>query len=311
MSIIKLEPTAFQNYTIETSPHRLFSSGSEGIEGDVRLFADASSPDSGSSVKDMDPTFAEDKYSDQAISKAYQYAITQFRNDGTNALNSINSYLQAVNAHPRGERHNKRQEVLRYEPGARFDKNYVAKSIIKNVLFDYYTNNHAGMEWNFGNYQCYKSLRMRGSMKNFDEGIAIEPSVGTFQLKINENDTLTFSITNRTDHDIVWKFEGIASILETSYSIDSNNKVLTLITNMQLASFDPLIIRDQFNAVIAASGINHASVTVESNSESSNVMINPYFFEQIPDAQSSLVSKATVSSSEPRTASLNLRINRF
>ena len=152
MSIIKLNESNFQNYIIRTRPHRFYSSGSNGIDGDVQLFADASPR-----MKDLDPTFSDEPYEGDNIEDLLSNIILTPWLD--NRIEGLDAYLTAVNNHPQGERQLKRQEILKYEPGVRLDKNFLSKRIIKEVLFPYYQNVYPSLQWAFTNYQCLNFFR--------------------------------------------------------------------------------------------------------------------------------------------------------
>jgi hypothetical protein len=151
LSIVKLNESNFQNYTIRTRPFRRYSSGSFGIEGDVQLFADASPR-----MKDLDPTFSDEPYDGTNIEDLLNNIIITPWVD--NQINGLEAYLAAVNEHPQGERQLKRQEILRYEPGVKLDKNFLSKRVIKETLFPYYQNVYPSMQWAFTNYQCLNFL---------------------------------------------------------------------------------------------------------------------------------------------------------
>jgi hypothetical protein len=147
LSIVRLDESNFQNYTIRTRPFRRYVSGSAGIEGDVQLFADASPR-----MKDLDPTFSDEPYDGTSIEDLLNEIIISPWED--EQIGGLDAYLQAVNEHPQGERQLKRQEILRYEPGVKLDKNFLSKRIIKQVLFPYYQNVYPSLQWAFSNYQC-------------------------------------------------------------------------------------------------------------------------------------------------------------
>jgi hypothetical protein len=171
LSIIKLNESNFQNYIIRTRPHRRYVSGSDGIEGDVQLFVDASPR-----LKDLDPTFSDEPYDGANIEDVLNNIIvTPWEG---NQINGLESYLAAVNEHPQGERQLKRQEILRYEPGVKLDKNFLSKRIIKEVLFPFYRNVYASLQWAFTNYQCF----------NFFDGDNVDSEAALIYPGVDPND---------------------------------------------------------------------------------------------------------------------------
>ena len=156
MSIIKLTSDNFQNYELVANPRKTFESSSHGasydarITGSIALFADASP-----SMKDIDPTFgeAEEGFDDTNIEETRINAFA----DPTEA--SLEHYMSSVNSHPQGDRQNKRQEVLRFIPGAKPDKNFMSKGVIKNTLFKHYANQYQSLDWAYTNYNCLHFFR--------------------------------------------------------------------------------------------------------------------------------------------------------
>lgn len=306
MSIIRLDSNAFQNYTIETAPHRLFVSSSEGgVEGDVALFADASER-----LKDIDPTFAEDGYDSAGIDKLRDGIVSSISNE-TTSIDGLEGYMARVNSHPQGDRQRKRQEVLRYEPGARFDKNHMSKSVIKNVLFPHHRKSQSELEWSFTNYQCLNSFRMRGQMSNFFEGAAIVPNTETFELRINEEDSIFFVIRNSSDHEIFWNFSGLEDQLTTTWNHDPVSKVLTISTAMQEQPFAPVELINHFLYAVAQSGVKHVTVSLNVTDDKNSLVINRYFFDQLPLQQELTVELADIEYSGSTVGNLDLRINHF
>ena len=136
-----------QTYDLVANPKKVFRSSSNGaITGSVALFSDFSPR-----AKDLDPTFevVEEGYSDDFIELARQAA---FNNDA--GLHGVNAgpYLDLVNKHPIGDRQSKRQEVLRFIPGTKPNKNQAIKSTVKKVLFPYYKHAYQDLEWAYTNY---------------------------------------------------------------------------------------------------------------------------------------------------------------
>jgi hypothetical protein len=147
-------------------------SGSAGIEGDVQLFADASPR-----MKDLDPTFSDEPYEGASIEDLLnEIIIAPWEND---QINGLEAYLDAVNEHPQGERQLKRQEILRYEPGVKLNKNFLSKRVIKEVLFPYYQNVYPSLQWAFTNYQCL----------NFFSGLNVSNQAALIYPGVNPNDT--------------------------------------------------------------------------------------------------------------------------
>ena len=148
MAIIRLTPDFFQNYELVANPRKTFESSSSGVTGSVRLFANASP-----SLKDLNPTFgvAEEGFDEDNIELS---RIAAFENHGSDYAAGIDEYMRRVVSHSQGAAQTKRQEVLRFIPGAKPDKNFMSKGVIKNTLFKHYYNELQTLDWAYTNYNC-------------------------------------------------------------------------------------------------------------------------------------------------------------
>lgn len=253
MSIIKINPSNVQNYKIVTNPRRLFTSSSdEGVEGDVQLFADASPR-----LKDIDPSFAEDKYDSLGIEKL-RTDVLQGIGAGT-TVPGIEQYLNAVNQHPQGERQQKRQEVLRYEPGVKHDKNFLSKRAIKESLFKYYKPDYNTLDWAYTNYHSLNFFRLRGTETVPGGGTTITPATLDIDFNINLFFPTIFPLTitnNSSTYSVVWIVRFNQMSLISNASLVSG--VLTINTNIP-GSGPPWtlngLITSFNNAVTAAVGV--------------------------------------------------------
>jgi hypothetical protein len=151
-----LDQSRFQNYKIVANPKRIFQfvSGSSYNSGSVPVFVDASK-----SLKDLDPTFAVDEYDSSGLEKVRSQVIqdaveSNKPNGDKNIFSTLEAYMDGVRSHPLGERQLKLQEVRRYEPGVKLDKNFMSKSVIKNSLFPYYRKFNPDLYWSYNNYNC-------------------------------------------------------------------------------------------------------------------------------------------------------------
>ena len=143
MSIIKLNPDNFENYELVARPEKTFRSSSSGIQGDILLMKDASP-----SLKDI---------SRKQISEFHE--VTQYSDEKSTSLieemnTSPEGSLKSIIGISQGLRYQKRQEVFRTIPGAKFNKEFYKKKIIKNVLYPYYRGVYDAMEWAYTNYHC-------------------------------------------------------------------------------------------------------------------------------------------------------------
>jgi len=164
MAIIRLTSENFQSYELVANPRKTFESSSSGltyssrITGSIALFVDASP-----SLKDLHPTFGESEEGFDDIN-IDQVRIDAFAAGASSANSTANfeEYLTRVNNQAQGARQQKRQEVLRFIPGAKPDKNFMSKGIIKNTLFKHYSNELQSLDWGYTNYNCFHFFRADG-----------------------------------------------------------------------------------------------------------------------------------------------------
>ena len=178
MSVIRLTGDNFERFQLIANPRRQFSSSSIGLTGSVALFADASS-----GVKDLYPTFGESETSiDEDQLDLVRNQIVESSKNTSNIKSSLESYLNTVGNLPRPVRSSKRQEVLRFIPGATFEDNFFKKTAIKDVVFPYYRNVYPTSNWSYSNYH---SLNFVTGGNLTSDSVLIYPA-GTGSVK-NEN----------------------------------------------------------------------------------------------------------------------------
>ena len=67
---------------------------------------------------------------------------------------STKQALRDINAQEQGLRYKKRQEIFRTIPGAKLNKTFMKKKVLKNILMPYYRSHYESMEWAYTNYHC-------------------------------------------------------------------------------------------------------------------------------------------------------------
>jgi len=140
MAIIKLTPENFETYELVAHPARTFQSSSNGITGSFLLIQD-NSP----SLKDAQHVAETNA---QSFTEAESIAIAAGDDAGTEFT------LDIINSASQGLRFRKRQEILRFTPGVKFDKNFLKKRAVKENLFSYYRHLYPSLEWAYTNYNC-------------------------------------------------------------------------------------------------------------------------------------------------------------
>lgn len=151
MSIIKLQPENFQTYRLIANPRKTFHSKSDtGVTGSIALFTDASPR-----LKEVYQTFGEADvgFTDDGIEAIRELAFGKTGAEyGSIAAGSTAAYMTLVNSKSQGAAFQKRQEVLRFIPGARLDKNHGIKNTVRKVLFPHYQYKYRNLEWGYSNY---------------------------------------------------------------------------------------------------------------------------------------------------------------
>ena len=147
MSIIPLSIDNFENYSIRTHTHRVFSSSSSGLLGDISIF-----PRGSEIEKDLVPPG--DNSGDPAGKKTvYDVWEDMVRLDSETPLTDrVSRYLDTVSAEEPSRAKQKRVSVIRFEPSFRFTKDTCRKNTVKNILFPYYANKYDSSDWSFPNY---------------------------------------------------------------------------------------------------------------------------------------------------------------
>jgi hypothetical protein len=149
MSIIKLDKNNFEAYTLVVNPSTNYTSSSLGVTGSINLFTDYSK-----CLKDIEPSFLKNDFDSLGIENLRNQIIVNPWISGS--IDGLEEYLEKVNNHPVGKKQGKEQDITRFEPGVKLDKNFQKKRIIKDNLFPYYKNVYNSADWAFTNYNCFK-----------------------------------------------------------------------------------------------------------------------------------------------------------
>jgi len=150
MSIFRLTKDHFENFELIANPKRQYASSSSGITGAVALFADDSP-----SLKELASTFGNASGSiDDNTTDLWRETLASDVASGssTDHYGDFEKYLSLVNSLPKSPFLTKKQEILRFTPGVRFDKNLLRKSAVRKCLFPYYRNTYPSLQWSYTNY---------------------------------------------------------------------------------------------------------------------------------------------------------------
>jgi hypothetical protein len=150
MSIIPLSLDNFENYVIKTHTHRTFSSSSEGLVGELKIF-----PRGSEIEKDTVPAGDGTQAPAGKLDFEASYSEMLGRVHGsvsTDTTGLISQYINNVEGTIASTTRQKRVGVIRFEPSSRFTKDTGRKNTIKNILFPFYSNLYTSCEWAYPNY---------------------------------------------------------------------------------------------------------------------------------------------------------------
>jgi hypothetical protein len=148
MSIQRITKDNIENFTLQTYPSRTYVSSSSGITGSVLLFARENRI-----IKDAVPNedYAATAFDTQQLEEIRRSAIG-LSTSSVNIEGGLLQYMSAVNTAPPSAAYNKRLEVTKFSPSAKFTKDTLRKSVTKNVLFPFYRPLYSNLNWCFTNY---------------------------------------------------------------------------------------------------------------------------------------------------------------
>jgi hypothetical protein len=163
MSIIKVNPSDIESFSVVTNPFRTYSTSSSGAEGSVYVFARRSDIEKETAPL---PAFIDATYTDEDLSAYIQTLQSEGRlarhyaenypayeatyNSKFNKL--VQTYLEKVNAQKSSVRKQKVLNIIRFTPSTNFTSNTVRKLIIKDILNPYYQVSYPTAQWAYTNY---------------------------------------------------------------------------------------------------------------------------------------------------------------
>lgn len=163
MSIIKVNPSDIETFSVVTNPIRYYSSSSLGVTGSVHVFARRSDAE-----KEMAPlpAFIETTFDDEDLNAYMQHVQADGRlaryyadnypllaaqyNQKFNGM--ISSYMDKVDAQDVSARKQKALDIIRFTPSTSFTSNTARKLIVKDILNRYYRTSYPTAHWAYTNY---------------------------------------------------------------------------------------------------------------------------------------------------------------
>lgn len=161
MSIVKIQPEYFENFSLEVTARRNYSadgfdatSGTYSIvTGSVPLFPRRSDIEKEAvSFSPFMDTFSKEGTATD-IDDYYREAKRQATISGSN-FNVVLGLLTKINQLPHSSRRDKKLEITRFEPPATLNRNFMTKRIIREQLFPYYRTSMPSAHWAYHNYNC-------------------------------------------------------------------------------------------------------------------------------------------------------------
>jgi len=161
VSILQLSSDNFQTLELVANPTKTFVSSSSGLTGAISLFADASP-----AIKEIDGTYLEGTASFGSAQgttlELYRQSLLTSQSQ-TNIYNSTLTYMDHyVHSQSASVPMSKKQEVIRFVPGVKFDKNFMRKKAVQQSLFPYYRSQFKTAQWNYTNYHCLNFITGSG-----------------------------------------------------------------------------------------------------------------------------------------------------
>ena len=157
MSIYKINPTDFQSITVATNPKRYYSSSSSGVTGSVYVFARRSEIEK--ELKPL-PSFIEATHDDADINLTLENVRLKAKSKNNSTENSVNilpeisQLLDEVNKQGVSAKKQKVLDIIRFTPTFTVTSNTIRKSIIREVLSNYYRAAYPSAHWAYSNYNC-------------------------------------------------------------------------------------------------------------------------------------------------------------
>jgi len=192
MSLQRLSPQDIEVVSVQTNPIRHYVSSSTGTSGFVQLF-----PRQTHMLKDISPSsvYVDLTHDDADLSSLYNFAQRLGQgavlNSGSYLANDIaksftralNQYLDGVTAQITSERNSKVLDVVRFTPGVVYSQDTVSKSIVKNLLNNYYNTTYPTAHWGFTNYN---TLNFFTASSVPSSSVLIYPNVDTEHSEFHE-----------------------------------------------------------------------------------------------------------------------------
>lgn len=146
MSIVKLTPDHFEQFTLVTHPKRTYTSSSMGVTGSAYVYSRRSD-----SEKETAPlsAFIDSVHSDVNVNSL----LRSIQKSGSSDISlGMSAYMSLVHSQSSSARLNKEVTIQRLTPDSVFSSNTTKKSNIKNILMPYYRPFSPSSHFSYTNY---------------------------------------------------------------------------------------------------------------------------------------------------------------
>ena len=162
MAIIPITAEHIDTVTLEMHPDRLFvSSSKDGLTGSVYVFANRSSVNRQrieSSPFDSNlPVPGDAEYDASSYEACLDELVASnpgVYDESYDRYYAYETYLTRVNNQKQSSELNKYMEIFRFKPSFSFTSNTLRKSVVKDILFKFYSDRYSQLDWAYTNYNC-------------------------------------------------------------------------------------------------------------------------------------------------------------
>jgi len=211
VSLFKLDKSYFDSFKVLAKPQRSFVSSSSGLTGSLPVFPGASV-----AMKEVS-TSKSDTIVDELSVEALRKSIID---TGVN-FSSLDKYMSAVHDENQNARHQKKVEVLRFEPSVRFTSDTIRKSVVKDVLFPHYRVKY-GKACNWA-YTNYNTLNFFSTVDDTipSDSVLMYPATGSYKYRPTGSFSFEFYINPRYPETVRYSdyTAGTVFHLSSSYAV--------------------------------------------------------------------------------------------
>ncbi len=149
MSIKPLSPEAIETFSLVLHPKRNYVSSSLGHTGSIKVFSNPSDREKDIFVKS---SFIDGKSNESSIESILKTLCMTVHDGQTNVSNSMQQYMDTVNALPTSAKNTADLEIVRYIPTTAHSVNTEKKKFVQNRLMPFYRAHRPTNHWAYPNF---------------------------------------------------------------------------------------------------------------------------------------------------------------